>query len=90
MGVRVHVYMHIQNRHMPAKANVKLYKCLLYKKLNCFPCTGKAFCYTGWLGIRRLPLKTHSSDMLVEITLYRIYGVLTLNLGVLLKANKKT
>lgn len=83
------VYMHIQNRHMPEKANVKLYKRLLYKKLNCFPCIKKAFCYSGWLG--RPPLKTHSSDKLVEIYLYRISGVLTLNLlGVLLKANKKT
>lgn len=89
--VCVRIYIPIRNRHIPTKANVKLYKSLLYKKLNCFPCTGKACCYTAlasWLGIRRSPLKTYSIDKLVEIYLYRISGVLTLNfLGVLLKAN---
>lgn len=42
----------------------------------------------SWLRIKRLPLKTYSSYKLVEIYLYRISGVLTLNpLGVLIKAN---
>lgn len=70
--VCVRVYIHIQNRHIPTKERVKLYKCLLYKKLNCFPCAGKACCCTvpaSWLGIRRSPLKTYSSDKLVKIYL---------------------
>lgn len=47
-----------------------------------------AFLQDSWLGIKKLPLKTCLSYKLVEIYLYRISRVLTLNpLGVLLKAN---